>query len=263
MAVLLITVTGVVYAGSYGDTKISEVDKTPVTPPDSAMTTTTSGTTMVMAPEVDTFNTNLVMSLYSIDRPTINSLRQAGWSWGDIYLLANTAAQINQPIMTVANWRSQGMTYDQIASNNGLTPVALTSPFAVRTMVAGFVTEYGYQPIYYLTNPWGTPVLTRYEAERFSNLGYTWQDIAVAANISAKTGHSIHDILSWRDRGYTWQQIARQYSLDYNSVLEISMYPFVREPSSSTFPEDRMMPVGAGSMQPTSPGMTPTTPSNY
>ncbi len=240
---------------------------TPTVPVTGAGPTTPVITTPTMSPDVEMFNTNFVTSSFGIDRASVTGLRQAGWSWGDIYLLANIASQTGQPILTIANWRSQGLSYDQIGARYNLTMANIVTPAVVQTSVAGFVGEYGYQPIYYKTDPWGNPVLTRFDAERYSMMGYDWRDIAVAANISAETGVPVRDVLAWIDRGYTWPQVAREYGLKPSSVMDVSQYPFAREPGVIGFPVTQptttttttipttqpVTPTGAGPMQ---PGMT-------
>jgi uncharacterized protein (DUF433 family) len=232
-------------------------EETTMPPATTTPSTTVPMTTMPMtSAEVEAFNTNLVVSTFGVDRNSVMQLRAAGWSWGDITLMANIAMQAKRPILEIAQLRSQGMAYSDIATRYNLSLVAITSaPSMVTTRVAGFTTEYGYQPIYYKTDPWGNPVLTRYDAERLSRLGYRWQDIAVAANISAETGTPVRDVLAWTDRGYTWAQVAREYGLSPNSVMDISGYPFAREgvttASTVTTTTTTTAPVGAGpSMQP-------------
>ncbi len=222
---------------------------TPTMP--SMMPSTMPSTTMPMtSAEVEAFNTNLAVANFGVDRNSVMQLRAAGWSWGDIQLMANIAMQAKRPILEIAALRSQGMAYSDIATRCNLSLVAITSAPAVMTRVAGYSTEYGYQPIYYKTDPWGNPVLTRYDAERLSRLGYRWQDIAVATNIAAKTGASTQEVLSWTDRGYTWQQIAREYGLNPNSVMDVSRYPFAHEGMGFAVTQPTMTtttaPVGSG-----------------
>ncbi|HOK55566.1 MAG TPA: hypothetical protein PKV43_13955, partial [Armatimonadota bacterium] len=209
-------------------------------------------TTQAMVSEVEMFNTNLVVTTFNVDRSTVVALRQAGWSWGDIHLLANIASRTNRPIIEIANWRSQGLTYEQIAQRYNLTMAQLITPDMVRTRVAGFVTEYGYQPLYYRTDPWGNPVLTRFEAERLMRLGYDWQNIAIAANVSAETGANIRDVLSWIDRGYTWDRVAREYGLNIDTITDVRQYPFARDSGTMMIPTTAPVtpPTGAGPMVP-------------
>jgi len=201
---------------------------TPTTPPTVPTTPPVTPTVPAMSTEVETFNTNFVTTTFGVDSASVTGLRQAGWTWGDIYLLANIADLSGRPILEIANLRSQGQSWSDIASRYNLTTAQITSPAVVETRVAGYTAEFGYQPIYYQTDPWGNPVLTRYDAERLSRMGYDWQSIAIAANIAAKTGARVSDVLAWIDRGYTWPQVIREYGVNPKVVMDVSKYPFAR-----------------------------------
>jgi uncharacterized protein (DUF433 family) len=217
----------------------------------------TAAVTQMVTPEVETFNTNFVATNFGIDRSAVISLRQAGWMWGDIYLMAHISSRANRPILEIATLRSQGMSWNDIASRFNISAAALTTPVMVQTRVAGYVTEIGYQPLYYRSDPWGNPVLTRYEAERLMRLGYDWEVIAIAANVAAESGHTVREVLSYIDRGYTWNQIAMEFSVDRDDIMDVSKYPFGREPGAvvtTTTTTQPVPPVGAGpTMQPIPP----------
>lgn len=257
------------------DTTMPPTTTTPPvgTGPTTPMTTTPmmpSTTISTVSPEVEQFNLNLVTTTFAVDSASVIALRQAGWMWADIHMLAHIANQSNRPILEIANLRSQGLSYANIGQRYNLTMAQLITPSsAIRTRVAGFVGEYGYQPIYYRTDPWGNPVLTRYDAERLARMGYDWRSIAIAANISAETGVSMREILSWTDRGYTWEQVARQYGVDPDDAMNVNQYPFGRDggqfmtPTTQQYTVPTTQPVtpptGAGTMTPMQPGMQPGT----
>ncbi|MEN6521997.1 MAG: hypothetical protein ABFD46_12710 [Armatimonadota bacterium] len=246
------------------ETTLPPVGTGPTTP-----TLVTPPTTVsTVSPEVEQFNLNLATTTFTVDSASVIALRQAGWTWADIYMLAHIANQANRPILEIANLRSQGLSYSNIGQRYNLTMAQLITPSVIRTRVAGFVGEYGYQPIYYKTDLWGNPVLTRYDAEKLSRMGYDWRNIAIAANISAETGVSMSDIMSWADRGYTWQQISRQYGVDPDKVMDVSKYPFSREPGVYTTSTNQYTtpttqpppPTGAGATTPSPSGTYQTIP---
>lgn len=189
-----------------------------------------TGTMPQPTSSVEVFNTNLATTNFGVDAASVTGLRQAGWAWGDIYILANIAQKSSRPILEIANLRSQGMAYDQIACRYNLAAndILCAPPCAVQTKVAGFTGQYGYAPLYFRTDPWGNPVCTRWDAERLSRMGYGWTAIASAANVAAVTGARCEDVLAWVDRGYTWQQIACMYGLNADCVTNVSLYPFGR-----------------------------------
>jgi hypothetical protein len=221
------------------------------TPPPAEMPATTvpSVTVPATSSEVEMFNTNNCVSQFNVDRTSVQQLRANGWTWGDIYMMSNIANKTHRPLLEIANLRSQNLAWVDIANRYNLTALDITSSPVIMTRVAGYTAEYGYMPIYYRTDPWGNPVLTRYDAERLSRLGYSWQDIAVATNISARTGARVDDVLAWTDRGYTWPQIAREYGLSPRRIMDVSQYPFARVPGTRG-PAVNTAPVGAGPMYP-------------
>ena len=86
-------------------------------------------------------------------------------------------------------------------------------------------------------------------------MGYDWRSIAIASNISMRTGDSVRDILAMTNTGLTWPQIARNYGLNPKDVIDVSSYPFRRdEPKSAWKMEERQMMTPAPGYAPT-PGM--------
>jgi hypothetical protein len=265
LVLLLALATVATFANGIGPTPPAEeeVTPTPTTPEGAGPTMPETqpvvpsmnvGPTTPVCPQptsdVEVFNTNFVSTTFGIDCPSLTGLRQAGWAWGDIYILANIANKTGRPILEIANLRSQGMAYDQIACRYNLaaSDILMPTPPMIQTRVAGFTGEYGYMPLYYKTDPWGNPVLTRFDAERLTRMGYAWTSIASAANVSAVTGMRVEDVLLWIDRGYTWTQISSMYGVDCDYVTVIDQYPFARESGFGICPTGAPCPapVGAG-----------------
>jgi uncharacterized protein (DUF433 family) len=227
-----------VYANGLTPTQPGVTEEQPVTPtvpPSGAGPTVTpqqpicpTTATPVATMDVETYNTNYVVSTFCVDSASVTALRQSGWSWGDIYVMASIARNSGRSILEIANARSQGLPYDQVAACFNVSSTQILAPTPI-TRVAGTTQTYGYLPIYYCTDPWGNPSLTRFDAERLTRLGYDWRDIAAACNITSRTGVPVRDVLAWTDRGYTWPQIARIYGVSMNSVTsDIERYPFPR-----------------------------------
>ena len=202
----------------------------------------------VMTMDVETFNTNYVVSTFCVDAATVTALRQAGWSWGDIYVMSSIASMSGRPLLEIAGYRSQGLPYDQIAARFNIASTQILAPMPT-TRVAGTTQTYGYLPIYYRTDPWGNPSLTRFDAERLTRLGYDWRDIAAACNITSRTGVPVRDVLAWTDRGYTWPQISRIYGVNMDWITrDIERYPFPRTCGGEVAPI--CPPVGTGPVCP-------------
>lgn len=238
-------------------------------------TTTTTTTTMVetMSPEVEAFNTQFLSNFYGLSSSTISSLRSQGFTWGEINFMANMAARTQRPITEIAMYRSQGSTWPEIAGRYNVALTDVTTPFMPTSRVAGFTGQTGMMtmgmvgvPPYYLSDRYGNPVLTPTEAQAFIARGYDWRSIAVAANISARTGVPVHDILSMTDRGMTFSQIAMQYGLRPEYITDVSLYPYSHEnvTVTTTTTTYGTAPVGAGPgiYNPVNPMMTQPTPSS-
>lgn len=246
-------------------------DSTICVPAPGTTTTTTSTemgttTTVAVTPEVESYNINFVSSTYGISPATVRDLRTKH-DWGTIYFMANVAAKTGRPITEIASLAEQGMTWNQIASRYNVAMSDLLVP-GPRTAVAGYVGEIGTRPVTttWMADKYGNIVLTQNEADRLRKQGYSWQDIAIAANVSSRTGQPVYQVLQWTDRGMTWPQIAREYGLNPDDVTDISMYPFDRSGSDSRYlggMEIQTGPVGAGPMmQPEGTMVVPVTPEN-
>lgn len=238
--------------------------------------TTMTGMVETMSPEVETFNTAFLSSYYGLSSAAISNLRAQGFTWGEINFISNVAARTQRPITEIAAWRMQGATWPEIASRYNVALTDITTPLMPTSRVAGFVGETtmmtSTMPPYYLTDRYGNPVLTPIDAQSFMQRGYDWRSIAVAANISARTGVPVGEILAMTDRGMTFTQIALEYGLRPENVLDVSLYPYSRDAVRGASYDRRVSnqyqsmthtygvtpaPIGAGPTYPT----TPTTPS--
>lgn len=97
-----------------------------------------------------------------------------------------------------------------------------------------------------ITDRYGNVVLTAYDDARLKKQGYTWQDIAMASNISAYTGEPIYDVLQNRGYGTTWPQWAVRYGVDPRRITDVSCYPFEHSNKALRV----RTPIGAGSVCP-------------
>lgn len=185
-----------------------------------------------VSPEVDMFNQTFLSTYYGLSNQSIMDLRAQGYSWGEINFMSNLAARTQRPISEIAIHHTQGLTWVQIGGRYNIATADLTRPYIPVARVAGFVGEVGVAPpAYYMMDRFGNPILTANEAELYRVRGYDWQTVAIAANVSARTGVPIREILRMTDTGATWQQIAQQYGLRMDDILDVSAYPFSRDPT--------------------------------
>lgn len=189
---------------------------------------TTTTTTAALDP-VEQFNRNFVSSYYNISPATVASLRDKGHPWEHIYFMANMAQKTRQPITQIAQLEEQGMSWNDIANRYNIALADLQNPFVPTTRVAGFTSEIGTPPVRtWMSDRYGNVVLTSRDDRMLKKMGYSWNDIAVASNIAAKTGNRPIEVLQWLDRGLTWPQIAREYGVNPSTVMDVSNYPFSR-----------------------------------
>lgn len=226
-------------------------------------TSTTTGPVgsgpMVTSNEVEMFNHNYVVGCYGISDATVNDLRQRH-DWGTIYFIANMAKKTGRPITEIASLAEQGVAWNDIASRYNVAMSDLTAPMCPTTVAmvpgagmttAGYGTGASVMPVY-ITDRHGNIVLTAYDDARLKMRGYSWQDIAIAANIAAQTGLTVDDVLTYTGTGTTWPQIALRFGLNADDVVDTTMYPFPR--SSERMQYGYRAPVGAGAVvYPSSP----------
>lgn len=163
---------------------------------------TTSMTTM--APESENFNRQFAKQYFGLSDSEVQSLRTGGMTWGDIYTAANLANRSGRSVTEVASWRNQGLSWTEIGSRYNVAAADISTPFMVRRGSVAGVTEQvmGGRPAPIL-NKSGSVILTETDAYYLRRQGYSWQDIAVAANIARHTGKPVSDILKMTWRGLT------------------------------------------------------------
>lgn len=210
--------------------------------------------TMAVLPEDESFQMQSIQTRFNMTSDQVSSLRMMGYSYTDIAMVGNVAARCNRMPTEIATMLSQGQTWDQIAAACNTSTAMLFTPMPMQA-VAGSQQEMGMPsgtmmstpmvraPMYYRMYPNGTPVITEQDWMSLSRRGYTWQDVAVAANISMQTGERPEDLLRMtRLQGMTWSQIAIERGLNSYDTLRTGEWPFSRTGEALTQTErDRMM----------------------
>jgi hypothetical protein len=199
---------------------------------------------MAVLPADEALQQQFIMQRYGLTAQQVATLRMQGWSYGDISLIANAAARCNTSATNIANMLAQGQSWNQIATSCNTTVAMLTSPaFATTTAVAGTQQQVGMAVptvaplMFYRTYGNGTPIVTTQVWEYWQRRGYTWQDVAVAANIASMTGEDIGTLLRMTKlQGFTWRQIALDRGIDPDVALDVSGWPFSRNGESTMYP---------------------------
>ncbi len=193
---------------------------------------------MAVLPQDEMFQRQIAMQRFNLTNDQITSLRMQGLTYRQIHLVGNIAANCNQSPITVAqNYMNSGADLVAVANTCNTTVAQLLTPVPF-TAVAGFQgtvtpgTPYvsNTAPSYYLMRPNGARVLTYSQWQRFRNSGYDWREVAMAANISQRTGVPVGDILlQTRLQGLTFRQIAMNYGIPWSDVDNMNMWPWERD----------------------------------
>lgn len=189
---------------------------------------------MMNAAEIDAFYSALLCRHFGLSPSQVAGLRQQGFSWDEITMIANTAARTRQPIQTIASLRTQGMTWEEIACRYNLTLADITRP-ATRVVAVRPIAGAGPITSSVMYNRHGNVLLTSDQVQRLYRQGYDWLDIAVAANMSDATDVPIEQFLRWIRQGSLWTTLATRYGVPYSFAFDVSNFPF---PRRSIFPSE-------------------------
>lgn len=215
-------------------------------------------------PQDESFQRQSVMQRYHLTADQVNSLRMQGWSYNDITMMANAAAKCgNKTVADISNQLTQGQTWDQVAASCNTTVAELMNP----TSTPGTVGAGAGMPMvapftYYRMYPNGAPVLTQSQWRGYQLRGYSWVDVAIAANIVSISGSgmTMDDLLrAIRIQGRTWNDIITEQGLDPNQVYNIAAWPWERVGGSMTSSLEHEMQqqgVNPNAVTPSTPGTT-------
>jgi hypothetical protein len=195
-------------------------------------------TRVAVLPPSEMFYRQLVMQRFNLTDDQITDLRVRGWGYSDIELIANAALKCNRSPGSIADMLAQGRSWSQIATDCNVTLVSLLEPMPIQA-VAGYREEVPSTavppagavrvPIVYLRYPNGRAVVAQDMWDQLHKRGYSWQDVAAAANIAYLTGESMDNLLRMaRIRGVTWRQMAIERGLNADRIMDVSLWPFSR-----------------------------------
>lgn len=196
---------------------------------------------MVSTPEMEAFNRRFISQYYGIPESQLVQLRQQGFSWDEINLIANASVRTGQPVATIASLRSQGMSWQDIANRYNVALSDLTSP-TMRVVVARPIPA-GAGPVATtaMYDSEGNVLLTLDHAQRLYKMGYDWLDVAIAANMYDATGIPIRQWLMWIRQGAFWPTLATRYGVPYEFAFDVTRYPFPRTSVYSTEMQERRL----------------------
>lgn len=220
--------------------------------------------TTTVLPLDESFQRQLVMQRFNLTNDQVTNLRMQGCNYEQIALAANAAAKCSKSVADISNMLMQGQTWDQIASSCNTTVASLLTPVPM-TAVAGVrqeVTPMVSMPAYYRMYPNGRPVISIETWQMLNQEGFSWRDVAVAANIAAQTGENPEDLLRMvRIQGQTWRDIAISRGLNLDKVMDTSRWPFTQATKPMTRSDMRMERERSTTMMTTPPMTQPMQPS--
>jgi len=177
--------------------------------------------------EENLFNQAFLAMYYCIPNTMLSKLRDAGWNWQSIYLLANVAARTSQPIETIAMMRSNGMSWNDIACKFNVPAGDFVCPVVATTATSRVGAGPSYPQAMY---DWsGNMLLDAQMVHRLYCAGYDWLDVAIAANFARDTGYPIDWVLAQTRNGMVWDVMIRTNGLDRNRIYNVTSFPFERK----------------------------------
>ncbi len=249
--------------------------------PGSSVSAANFATAAVLPPD-EPLQRQLAMQRFGLTSDQYTALRMEGLGIRDINVAANISKQCNQsPMQAADTYMRNGADLNAVAAACGISVASLLTPFPTTVAVVpvpavpGTVGAATPMPsvtpfTFYRTYPNGAPVLTRDQWLNYHRRGYSWVDVAIAANIASMTGDNIDDLLrAVRIQGMTWSQIALDRGLNYKMVTDVSAWPWERTGRAYVGSEERSLErqgatpgeVGAGTMTPGTSGTMTTPPS--
>ncbi len=196
---------------------------------------------MISTPEMEAFNRRFISQYYGIPESQLVQLRQQGFSWEEINLIANASVRTGQSVTTIASLRSQGMSWQDIANRYNVALSDLTSP-AMRVVAARPI-PVGAGPVVaaVMYDSKGNVLLTLDQAQRLYKMGYDWLDVAIATNMYEATGIPVRQWLMWIRQGAFWPNLATRYGVPYEFAFDVTRYPFPRTSVYSAKVQERRL----------------------
>jgi hypothetical protein len=215
----------------------------------------------VLPPE-ENFHRQAISQRFPVKEEQWNDLRMRSWSYADIAVMSSVASRCDKQPTEIARMLEEGQTWEQIADACNITVAMVFTPIPA-TAVAGFRAEVGpgmvapggmvATPMYYLRFPNGRPVVSQDMWMAWKDRGYSWRDVAVAANIAARTGENVDDLLRMaRIQGRTWTTIALERGINVKDAMDVSRWPFGMDGEMM-----RPMPPATTAPMPGQPGAQP------
>ena len=183
---------------------------------------------MMGNPDTEAFNSTFISQYFGIAQSDIEQLRKDGFTWDEIYLIANASARTGQPASQIASLRSQGMSWSDIAAKYNTTLSDLICPVPAKR-VATATSGAGpacFPPLIYTST--GNILLNADMVNNLYDKGYDWLDVAISANMARATGVPVQWFLDQARGGRLWLDIIYEFNVSPRVALNVADYPFER-----------------------------------
>lgn len=186
-------------------------------------------TPVLAATNMETFNQAFISQYFGVPQSELVNLRQQGFTWEEISMMANAAARTNQPIRQIATMRQQGLTWNDIADRYNIALADLSRCPPMRVVTVPGIIGAGpmvVPPVLYDTE--GNPVLLQSDVNRYFRRGFDWLDIAIAANVSIYSRANMDTLLMRVRNGELWENIIAEYGVSPHLAFNVTNWPFER-----------------------------------
>jgi hypothetical protein len=185
--------------------------------------------TLMTNSDVESFNRTFIAQYYGICETDTAALREKGVSWGEISLMANASVRTTQPIGSIAQLRSQGMSWTDIATKFQVCLADLIRPVQMRTASARAICGSGPMVCPVAMYDCRGNILLSYDmATNLYSRGFDWMDVAIAANVSKNSGIPIENPLERVRQGALWDRLLIRYGVAPALAYNVCDYPFPR-----------------------------------
>jgi len=171
-----------------------------------------------MEPSAMAFQENWLRTYYGISASDLAAWRARGYSDMDIAMAANVAAHTGATTAQILALRDQGRSWEDIARQYNMT-TAQVMVLAPRPLMEE-------ELAFHRTMLMRTYGLSSAEIDSLLRMGYSVDEIDMAASIAARSNQPVGDVLALRRQGMSWTQIAQRYNLQPGLVSQ----PFAMVP---------------------------------
>jgi hypothetical protein len=147
----------------------------------------------------------VLVSTYGVSIDFVRGLYDRGYEYGDIALLMELCRTANKEPADVVKFKRQGLGWGAVARRLGVHPSALDRAKGNESLFRRYVLARSLGHYYKIPDSGGLEML--------NEKGYSFDDIALAVNVSAHTGAPLREVVSARQSGMRWRFVAEKFKM--------------------------------------------------